>query len=52
MVTIGWEELAEHQEKGDSAEWLKGRIKADKERQIMEDLFGVRQSDDREEAEE
>lgn len=52
MITIGWEELAEHQEKGDSAEWLEGKIKADKERQLLEDLFGVRQNDCHEEAEE
>ena len=41
MVTIEWDDLVKHQDAGDSKEWLNGKIKADKERQMLEDLFGL-----------
>lgn len=41
MITVGWDELAEHQHKGDTKDWIEGKLKADKVRQRQEDLYGV-----------
>lgn len=49
MITISWNQLSEHIEKGDLKEWLKAERQADKERQLIEDLtysFAERRTDD------
>lgn len=44
MITISWEQLDEHIDKGDLKEWLNDEIQKDKQRQFEEDMEGrVRQ---------
>ena len=38
MITISWDQLSEHIEKGDLKEWLAKERQVDKERQLIEDL--------------
>ncbi len=46
MITISWEQLDEHIDKGDLKEWLNDEIQKDKQRQFEEDMEGrVRQKD-------
>ncbi|MBR2554431.1 MAG: hypothetical protein IKE94_06175 [Aeriscardovia sp.] len=49
MITITWDQLSEHDKKGDLKEWLKAERQADKERQLIEDLtcsFAERRADE------
>lgn len=39
MITISWEQLREHIEKGDLKEWLNDELSADKLRQFEEDVI-------------
>ena len=41
MITISWEQLDEHIDKGDLKEWLNDEIQKDKQRQFEEDMEGV-----------
>ncbi len=42
MITITWDQLSEHIEKGDLKEWLAKERQADKLRQFEEDMKGHR----------
>ena len=42
MITITWDQLREHDKKGDLKEWLKAERQADKERQLIEDLTCIK----------
>ena len=41
MITISWDQLSEHTEKGDLIEWLNDERQRDKIRQFEEDMKGI-----------
>ena len=50
MITISWNQLSEHIEKGDLQEWLNDERQADKRRQFEEDMKGNREEGEQSEA--
>ena len=49
MITISWDQLSEHIEKGDLKEWLKAERQKDKHRQFEEDMKGHREEGEQDE---
>ena len=50
MITISWDQLSEHIEKGDLKEWLNDARQVDKQRQFEEDIKGHREEGEQSDA--